>query len=355
MLLISKFLDYPDFTPFITDMRLQVGSIPWVNINRRWMPHPLIQEPVTAVDLEVFIQETQSINDESDLTVQGRELDFAFSAELGGVIHRFRGHESRNYQGMAIDIRVLKADCRSFSSLGFQDAAVDKLFSNKAGLIVIGGPTGSGKSTTLAALVNQFGMRYPGSHIVTLEDPVEYIIKLPDCLVSQKHVPVHVKSFERGIFEAKREKPDLIVIGEMRTKETIHAAVEAAGSGHLVLATTFADRIPRVLDALQDAFDPVEHTSLHNRLSYLLRGIICQSLVPCNKPQKNNLALPELVYEILCNDEPWITNALRKGTWHAFDLRSANILGASSSWEDRIDELLSRDALAPAIADFLKR
>jgi twitching motility protein PilT len=355
MTAIAKFLDYPELTPFVTDMRLQVGSIPWVNINRRWTPHPHIKDPISHVDLEVFVQETQAINDEQDLNVSGRELDFAFSAELAGEVHRFRGHESRNYQGMAIDIRVLKATGFSSEDLGFKPNLVDSLIGSKAGLIIIGGPTGSGKSTTLAALVNEFGQTNPGSHIVSLEDPVEYIFSPPDCLISQKHVPVHVESFERGIFQAKREKPDLIVIGELRTKEAIRGAVEAAGSGHLVMATTFADRVPRVLDAIKDAFAAEEHASVQNRLGYLLRGVICQALVPCSKLDSKGYALPGLVYEVLCNDESWITSALRKGVWSGVDLRTMDVRGASMSWESRISELETKGSITTAVADFLRR
>lgn len=355
MTAIAKFLDYPELTPFITDMRLQVGSIPWINVNRRWMPHPNIHEPVSQVDLEVFVQETQAVNDEQDLNIAGRELDFAFSADLANIVHRFRGHESRNYQGMAIDIRVLRANVQSIADLGFKANLPDALIGNKTGLIIIGGPTGSGKSTTLAALVNEFGQRNPGSHIVSLEDPVEYIFNPPHCLVSQKHVPVHVESFERGIFEAKREKPDIIVIGELRTKEAIRGAVEAAGSGHLVLATTFADRVPRVLDAIRDAFSPEEQASVQNRLAYLLRGVICQALVPCNKLDASGYALPSLVYEVLCNDETWVTSALRKGVWGGIDIRSMDVRGASVSWETRIAELEVKGYITSSMADFLRR
>lgn len=355
MTAIAKFLDYPELIPFVTDMRLQVGSIPWVNVNRRWMPHPHISSPISNVDLEVFVQETQAINDEQDLNIAGRELDFAFSAELAGIVHRFRGHESRNYQGMAIDIRVLRAGGYSTVDLGFKPNLVTALIGNKSGLIIVGGPTGSGKSTTLAALVNEFGQNNPGSHIVSLEDPVEYIFNPPGCLVSQKHVPVHVETFERGIFEAKREKPDLIVIGELRTKEAIRNAVEAAGSGHLVMATTFADRVPRVLDAIKDAFSSEEHTSLQNRLAYLLRGIICQGLVPCNKPDPSARALPVLVYEVLSNDESWITSAIRKGSWSGLELRAMDVRGASVSWESRVAELEVKGLIASTIAEFLRR
>ncbi|MFH1066384.1 MAG: ATPase, T2SS/T4P/T4SS family [bacterium] len=354
MTAIAKFLDYPDLTPFVTDMRLQVGSIPWVNVNRNWMPHPHMTEPVSHMDLDMFVRETQSINDEQDLNIGGRELDFAFSAELAGVVHRFRGHESRNYQGMAIDIRVLRAKGPHAADLGFRPNLFNSFIGNKTGLVIIGGPTGSGKSTTLAALVHEFGLANPGSHVVSLEDPVEYIFNLPNCLVSQKHVPVHVESFERGIFEAKREKPDLIVIGELRNKEAIRAAVEAAGSGHLVLATTFADRVSRVLDALRDAFSVEEHSSLQNRMAYLLRGIICQVLAPCNKVNASGYALPVLVYEALCNDETWVTTALRKGAWSGVDLRSVDIAGRSVSWESRIAELEVKGNIAGPVAQFLR-
>jgi len=353
MSLISKFLDFPELTPFITDLRLQVGSVPWVNINRRWMPHPELRTPLTQNEFETFIRQTQTVNDEMDLMLEGRELDFAFSAEIGGMIHRFRGHESRNYQGMAIDIRVLRANCTSFSDLGFQEVLADEILRTKTGLIMIGGPTGSGKSTTLAAFVNHFGQKNPGSHIVTLEDPVEYLLRLPDCLVSQKHVPVHVKSFEQGIFEAKREKPDLIVIGELRNKEAMRAAVEAAGSGHLVIATTFADRVPRVLDALHDAFAPEEGVSVCNRLSYLLRGVICQALVPSAHVKEGGLAMPVLAYEVLCSDEPLVAGLLQQGAWSDLDLNRLH--GCSVSWMSRVEELEKQKAISPATMDFLKK
>lgn len=351
---VAKYLDYPEFTPFITDMRLQVGSPPWVNVNRSWMAHPFINQSVTREDLEEFVRECQSINDESDLNTKGRELDFAFSAELNGEVHRFRGHESRNYMGMAIDVRVLRAGIPTFPELGFSEKLATTLVTSKTGLVLVGGPTGSGKSTTLSSLVDAFARTHPGSHIVTLEDPVEYIIRREDCLVSQKQVPVHVETFERGIFEAKREKPDLIVIGEMRTREALRAAVEAAMSGHLVLATTFADRIPRVLEAIKDSFAPQEQEGVRTRLGYLLRGVICQVLAPSDKPNQDGWALPELAYEVLCNDEPWVASLLRKGAWANLEIKASEVKGCSSSWEARVNDLHFKGHISASVCEFLK-
>ena len=356
MSIIAEFLDHPELMSLITDMRLQVGSVPWVNINRKWMPHPKLKEIITQEKLEKFIRETQSINDEKDLNSEGRELDFAFSAESNtGVVHRFRGHESRNYQGMAIDIRVLRTGTHTLTDLGFRSKLADSLLRLRTGLILIGGSTGSGKSTTLNALINEFSTRQPGSHIITLEDPVEYIVRQPDCLVSQKHVPMHVETFERGIFEAKREKPDLIVIGELRTREAIRGAVEAAGSGHLVMATTFADRVPQVLNVVRDAFYPEEHDSLQNKLGYLVRGVICQMLVPNLKTNPEGFALPSLVYEVLCNDEVWVTSAIAKGGWGKINMQTMDMGGNSVAWEARVTELESGGDIARETAEFLRK
>jgi twitching motility protein PilT len=356
MSVLSKFLDNSELVAYITDIRLQVGSVPWVNINRKWSPHPVLKEPVTQDELEGFIKEAQSINDEQDLALEGRELDFAFSAELSdGAVHRFRGHESRNYQGMAIDVRVLRASCQTISELGFKKKLVDSFFAKKTGLVLIGGPTGSGKSTTLAALVSEYAQRNPGCHIVSLEDPIEYIFRFPNSLTSQKHIPKHVESFERGIFEAKREKPDVIVIGEIRTKEAMRGALEASGSGHLVMATTFADRIPQVITAVRDAYSMDEQESVLTKLAYLMRGVICQTLVSSQNVDSRGYGMPALIYEALCNDESWVNNVLRKGNLANLDMKTMDVGGESVSWEARIAELEQRKEISSVTADFLRR
>jgi twitching motility protein PilT len=239
-------------------------------------------------------------------------------------------------------------------NLGFSANLGKKLLDKKSGLIIVGGPTGSGKSTTLSSLLYEFGKIYPGIHIVTLEDPVEYILSPEGCLVTQKQVPVHVRNWEDGIHQAKREKPDLIVIGELRSKDAIRAAVEAAGSGHLVMATMFADRVPRVFEAIKDAFESEEQEGLKQKLSYLTRGVICQALVPTNQVNEQGYGLPILVYETLVNDVIAVESSLRKGTWGSLEIRSIEGQSASSSWESRIDELLNKGTITKTVIEYLK-
>ena len=351
---LQRFLDFPSLVISASDVRLQAGQRPWVNINRRWMSHPYIREEVTVQEMKDFILQGQAVNDETDLRIHGRELDFAFSSSVGEVRHRFRAHESQNYQGTAIDVRILRERIDSFEELGFRHGLAESLLEKNSGLLVIGGPTGSGKSTTLATLVQTFGRLNPGSHIVTLEDPVEYLIEAPGCLVSQKHVPIHVRSWSEGVFLAKREKPDLIVIGEMRSAESIRAAVEAAGSGHLVMATTFADRIPRVFEVLRDAYATEEHESWQRKLSYLLRGVICQSLVS-GLSTADSFGTPQLIYESLVNDQPGIRSAVQKGLWANLDLKSYETKGFMMTWETRIQQLLFAQRISPEVAEIARQ
>lgn len=353
MSVVDKYLNDEELIQYMTDLRLQVGLPPFMNVNCRWIPHPRLKEPMTQEEMVQFISETNQANIEGDLKDE-KTVDFCFDAVVGGIPHRFRGHQSENYRGVALDIRILRSAIDPLSALGFPANLGSHLFSKKSGLVIIGGPTGSGKSTTLASLVRAFSETYPGSHIVSLEDPVEYVFDWENCLISQKHVGYHVENWSEGIYKAKREKPNVIIIGEIRTPEAIQAAVDAACSGHMVITTMHADRIPRVLDAIVDNHPQEMARSIQTKLSYILRGVICQTLVPTqnNDPLRTR---PTLVYEILANENTPVQSTLLHGTWAGFEVKSIeDSKSVSKSWEKRVLELESSGLISPETALSLK-
>lgn len=353
MTVVDKYLNDEELIQSMTDMRLQVGLPPFINVNCRWIPHPKLKEPMTKAEMVDFITETDRVNVEGDLK-ETKSVDFCFDALIGGIPHRFRGHQSENYRGIALDIRILRSAIDPLTSLGFPAIVGTHLFSKRSGLVIIGGPTGSGKSTTLASLVRAFAEQYPGSHIVSLEDPVEYVFNWEQSLISQKHVGYHVENWSEGIHKAKREKPNLIIIGEVRTAEAIQAAVDAACSGHMVITTMHADRIPRVLDALVDNHPQEMARSIQTKLSYMLRGVICQTLVPTQKSNEE-FVRPTLVYEILANENTPVQSTLLHGTWASFEVKSIeDPKSVSKSWEKRVLELETSGQISPETAQFLK-
>jgi twitching motility protein PilT len=353
MSIVDKYLNDEVLIQSMTDMRLQVGLPPFVNINCRWMPHPRLTEPMSQTEMIDFIAETHRANIEGDLKDE-KTVDFCFDAMVGGIPHRFRGHQSENYRGVALDIRILRSAIDPLTSLGFPATLGPQLFSKKSGLVIIGGPTGSGKSTTLASWVRAFADISPGALSVSLEDPVEYVFNWEHCLISQKHVGYHVENWSEGIYNAKREKPNLMIIGEVRTPDAIQAAVEAACSGHMVITTMHADRIPRVLDAIVDNHPQEMTRSIQTKLSYILRGVICQTLVPTQVTDHASTR-PSLVYEILANENTPVQSTLLHGTWASFEVKSIeDQKSVSQSWEKRILELETSGQISTETAQSLK-
>ena len=212
---------------------------------------------------------------EKKLIDAGKDADFAFSA---GGADRYRVNVYRHRLGLSAAIRVLRGSIPSLEDLHLP-GVLKSLADKPNGLILVTGPTGSGKSTTLAAMIDYI-TRTRAAHIITVEDPVEYVFEQNQCLVHQREVGETVDSFAGALRSALREDPDVLLVGEMRDYETISTAVTAAETGHLVLSTLHTTGAAQTIDRIVDTCPPEAQQQMRTQLSMILRGVITQQLLP---------------------------------------------------------------------------
>jgi twitching motility protein PilT len=206
------------------------------------------------------------------------------SADLAFVWHghRFRVNLFRQTGGLAAAFRPVRHDPPTLAELGLP-ASLARLARFPNGIVLVTGPTGSGKSTTLVALVEQLN-RESARHIVTLEDPIEYEYRSQRSLVHQRELGVHIDSFETGLRAALREAPDVILLGEMRDRATIAAAMTAAETGHLVLSSLHAGSAAMAVDRIIDVFPEHQQRQMRAQLAGTLRAVLTQHLLPATTP-----------------------------------------------------------------------
>ncbi len=242
-----------------------------------------------------FLNETQLARLE-----EHGDVDFAYANSFG----RFRTSVVRHRLGVDLVFRIIATSMRSMAEIGLPDS-IKKLTEYHNGLVLVTGPVGSGKSTTLAALVDQINLDRH-DHIITLEDPIEYLIPARNCHVTQREVHTHTRSFAAALRGALREDPDVIMVGEMRDLETISLAITASETGHLVLGTLHTANAARTLDRVLDVFPVDQRDQIRIMVSESLRGIISQQLVPRADGKGRVLAL-----EVLTNS-PAVQNTIRE-------------------------------------------
>ena len=218
------------------------------------------------------------------------DVDFAYATSFG----RFRASVVRHRLGTDLVFRIINSKLRSMDDLGLPDV-LKMLTQYHNGLILVTGSVGSGKSTTLAAMVDHVNAARH-DHIITLEDPIEYIIASRNCHVTQREVHTHTASFGAALRGALREDPDVIMVGEMRDLETIQLAITASETGHLVLGTLHTGNASRTLDRVLDVFPVEQREQIRIMVSESLRGIVSQQLIP-NKSGRGRV----LAMEILTN------------------------------------------------------
>ncbi|MEE9294319.1 MAG: PilT/PilU family type 4a pilus ATPase, partial [Phycisphaerae bacterium] len=255
-----------------SDIHLHSGAAPAFRICGRYEDQydaPLAREACEAMVLAMLTPEQRTIFDERG------ELDFPYSIDGVG---RFRTNIYRQLRGIDAVMRSIPPHPPSLDQLGLPQALAR--FTNfHQGMVLITGPTGCGKSSTMAALVNLVNEER-AEHILTIEDPIEYLHPSNRCLVNQRNVGPHTESFARALRGALREDPDVIVIGELRDLETISLAMTAAETGHFVLATLHTDNAIRTINRMTGAFPPDQQSQVRSMLSESLRAVISQRLLP---------------------------------------------------------------------------
>jgi twitching motility protein PilT len=260
-----------------------------------WPEAPRLSAQSTAALATGFLSDAQR----AQLKERG-DVDFAYATSFG----RFRTSVVRQRLGIDLVFRIINTSVRTMEELGLPESL--KLLTRfHNGLILVTGSVGSGKSTTLAALVEQVNIERR-EHIITLEDPIEQVFQAKGCHITQREVHTHTKSFGAALRASLREDPDVIMVGEMRDLETISLAITASETGHLVLGTLHTSNASRTLDRLLDAFPVDQQDQIRVMVSESLRGVISQQLVPRIDGQGRVLAL-----EILTNT-PAVANVIRE-------------------------------------------
>jgi twitching motility protein PilT len=282
-----------------SDLHLRSGSPPMLRLNGEIEAIPNeavlssaeIDEMLGAVMLEQNRDEFKEIND----------TDFAH--EIPGIA-RFRGNALRERKGTGAVFRAVPAAVVSVEQMGISQE-VQRLCHLTKGLVLVTGPTGSGKSTTLCALIDLIN-RTRSDHVITIEDPIEFVHESKKCLITQRHVGVHTSSFRHALRAALREDPDIVLVGELRDLETVSMAIETAETGHLVFGTVHTSTAVSTIDRVIDQFPPDRQAQVRVMLSESLKGVISQVL--CKKIGGGRVAAREILLST-----PSVSNLIREG------------------------------------------
>jgi twitching motility protein PilT len=221
---------------------------------------------------------------------QEDELDFSFGIQN---LARFRGNVFKQRGCVALVIRMIPFNVRTFQDLGLPPV-IAKLAERPRGLVLVTGPTGSGKSTTLAAMIDKVNKERKG-HIITVEDPIEFIHRHQSCIVNQREVGTDTKSFANALKYSLREDPDVILVGEMRDLETIAAALTIAETGHLAFATLHTNSAAESINRIIDVFPHNQQSQVRAQLAFVLEGVITQTLLPKSKGRGRVMACEIMV------------------------------------------------------------
>lgn len=284
-----------------SDVHITVGT----SIARRRYGKLEMLEPIpTAQESTNLIIECLN-QDQIEKVRAGQDLDFALMLPTGTRIRANIYHQRNN---VAATYRILQTKIPTFDELDIPEA-VRKLVNEPRGLVLITGPTGSGKTTTLASMIDYINKKMP-KHVMTIEDPIEYVYPHAKSMIHQRQVGTDVESFASALRSALREDPDIILVGEMRDFETISAAITAAETGHLVFATLHTTTAAQTIERIIDAYPPHGQAQARTQLSNVLRGVVTQQLIPRDDEEGMVMAT-----EILINNEA-VANQIRENKTH---------------------------------------
>jgi twitching motility protein PilT len=285
-----------------SDLHITTNSPPQVRVDGKLTPLDL--PPLTAVDTKPLcysvLTEAQKHKFEEE-----NELDLSFGVK---GLSRFRGNVLVQRGAVAGVFRVIPYKILTFEELGLPPV-VRELAAKPRGLVLVTGPTGSGKSTTLASIIDKINTDR-SDHIVTIEDPIEYLHPHKGCLVNQREVGADTRSFKNALKYVLRQDPDVVLIGELRDLETIEAALTLAETGHLCFATLHTNSCAQTINRIIDVFPPYQQTQVRTQLSFVLEGVLSQTLIPKADGQGRVLSLEVMV------PNPAIRNLIREDKVH---------------------------------------
>lgn len=288
-----------------SDLHLQVGLPPMLRVDGSLIPiagfNPLNESAVETLIFAILDKDQQQILEKD------KEFDFSFAF---GTLGRFRVNAYHERGNLAAALRLIPNEIKSISQLGVPPVVMN--FANfPRGLVLVTGPTGSGKSTTLAALVDKLNSE-KSMHIITIEDPIEFTHKSKKSVVVQREVHYDTYSFSAALRSSLRQDPDVVLIGEMRDLETISAAITIAETGHLVLASLHTNSAAQSIDRMVDVFPPHQQSQIRAQLANILMAICSQRLIPA-------IGGGRVVAAEILIANPAVRNIIREGKNHQLD------------------------------------
>lgn len=315
-----------------SDIHLSVGTPPVFRINGSLVRVSINDEPLPTLSPEDTLLAAQAIMSEEQFKMwrEKGELDLSYSYS---GIGRFRVNVFKQRGGTSMAIRPVPFEVPRLENLGVP-AVVATLADKVNGLVLMTGPTGSGKSTTLAALIDKIN-RERSCHIITLEDPIEFLHKHQKGLVNQREVGSDTKSLSIALRSCLRQDPDVILVGEMRDLETISTAITAAETGHLVFATLHTNSAPQSIERIIDVFPPDQQDQIRVQLSSTLQGVITQQLIPLPDGQGRVLAAEVM----LVNSA--VRNLIREGKTH----QMPTVMQTGARWGMQTMEMALRELI----------
>ena len=288
-----------------SDLHIQVGLPPVLRVDGALMPvagYNALDEPTVEQLIFATLEE-----DQKQILIKDKEFDYSFSF---GDLGRFRVNAFHEKGNLAGAFRLIPNEVSTIADLGLP-AIVSSFADFPRGLVIVAGPTGSGKSTTLAGLVDKINHEKT-AHIITIEDPIEFTRKSIRSVVAQREVHYDTYSFSAALRSVLREDPDVVLVGEMRDLETISAAITIAETGHLVFATLHTNSAAQSIDRMIDVFPPHQQPQVRSQLSNILMAICCQRLVPA-------IGGGRVVAAEIMIANPAVRSVIREGKTHQLD------------------------------------
>jgi twitching motility protein PilT len=301
-----------------SDLHLQVGLPPMLRVDGKLTPitgADLLSDEAVETLIFAILDE-----DQKQILLKDKEFDFSFAF---GDLGRFRVNAFHERGNLAAALRLIPTEILSIEQLGLPPI-VSKFADYPRGLVLVTGPTGSGKSTSLAALIHKINMER-AEHIITIEDPIEYTHRSKRSVIVQREVHYDTYSFSAALRSALREDPDVVLIGEMRDLETIASAITIAETGHLVFATLHTNSAAQSIDRMIDVFPPHQQPQIRSQLSNILMAICSQRLVPAIGGGR--IAAAEILIAT-----PAVRNIIREGKTHQLEavIQTGNEFGMQS-------------------------